>query len=119
MLTLFALTTLTSVLDTARPIPLDRITLDHARRLDGRRVVVTFIACTPAYTWRGQTIIGTGEQPDGSARVAHLAGKRLDVEMGERIRVAGTLRVIQHPPAFIDGQPWPGWVEIRVTEVGR
>ena len=99
-----------------QPVPLERITCDHARSLDGRPIVVSFIVATPPYTWRGETIVGAWEHPDGSARIAHFAGTRLDVEPGKRVRVAGVLRVIQHPPTFIAGQPWPGWTEVRVTE---
>jgi hypothetical protein len=48
-------------------------------------------------------------------RIAHLVGKRLDVE-GQRITVTGKLRVIDPGAAFVGGKLIPGWVEIRVEE---
>ncbi len=119
VLTISASIALAFAVQTARPVPLDSITLDHASRLVGRRVVVTFIAATPAYTWCGQTIIGTHEQPDGTERTAHFAGKRYDVDAGQRLTLVGTLRMIRHALLFVDGKPLPGWVEVRIVESVR
>ena len=113
MLILFSVAALVA---TAPPIPLDRITLDQVRTLDGKPVVVTFIVGKPLDLCLGRTIVGAADHPDGSERGAHLARIRLDVDPGQRIGVFGVMRVLNHAPAFVGGQLVPGWVEIRVTE---
>jgi hypothetical protein len=79
-------------------------------------VTVTFLVAKPSYTWRGLTIVGAADRPDGAERGAHLAGWRYDLEEGKRLTVPGRLRVIDHAPAFVNGQLVPAWVEVRVEE---
>jgi hypothetical protein len=44
-------------------------------------------------------------------------GNRLDaVAQGDRLKVKGVLRVVEHPPARVNGQVVPAWTEARVTE---
>lgn len=46
-----------------------------------------------------------------------LKGNRLnDVREGDRLRVRGVLKMIDHPPAIVNGKLAPGWVEVRVVE---
>jgi len=99
-----------------QPIDLDRIDLDHARRLGGRVVAATFLNTAPLYTLVGRTVVGTADREDGAVRTAVLRGKRLDVEVGRRVGVVGVLRVIDHAPYFVGMVFVPGWVELRVEE---
>ena len=39
-----------------------------------------------------------------------------DVAQGDRLKVKGVLRVIEHPPATVNGQVVPSWTEARVAE---
>jgi hypothetical protein len=59
-------------------------------------------------------IVGKAEQLDGTERVAPLTRKGFDIEEGQRVVVVGKLSVIHHTPAFGDGEPVAGWVEIRL-----
>lgn len=117
MIALFALAAFSTARDAARPIPLDRITLDLARRLHGKTVLVEFVVGKPCDYWRGRTIVGTADHPDDTERGAHLAGTRPDIEVGRRAVIVGTLRVLHQPPASVGGRFVAGWIEIRVEEV--
>jgi len=97
------------------PIPLDNLGIDHARTLDGKRVLVSLLAGKPPYAFKGSTIIGTDDSQDGVERTAVLVGRRLDAE-GKRVVVAGTLRVIEHPARQVGRELVLPWVEIRVEE---
>ena len=100
-----------------QPIDLDALTLEHARRLNGRVVAATFLNTAPLYTLVGRTVVGPADREDGAVRTAVLRGTRLDVEEGRRVDVVGMLRVIDHAPCFV-GMAFvlPGWVELRVEE---
>lgn len=112
MLTSIALTLLACH---PQPISLDNISLERARTLDGKRVLVSLLVTKQPYIWNGATIAGADDRPDGVARVAVLPGTRPDVE-GKRIVVAGTLRVVEHPARWIGQELVLPWVEIRVEE---
>jgi hypothetical protein len=101
-----------------RPVPLDldALSVERARSLSGKPVVATFLVPKPSYTWRSVTIVGAADRPDGAERGAHLAGRRFDIEEGKRVTVTGLLWVIDHAPAFANGQPVPAWVEVRIEE---
>jgi DNA replicative helicase MCM subunit Mcm2 (Cdc46/Mcm family) len=61
------------------------------------------------------TIVGPGR--DGAEWSVFLKGNRLDdVNPGDRLKVRGVLRVIEHPPARVNGMMVPAWTEVRVTE---
>jgi hypothetical protein len=71
----------------------------------------------PPYMWKGSTIIGTDDTPDGVERTAILKGNRLDaVKEGRWVTVSGTLRVIDHPAPRIGQEVVLPWTEIRVEE---
>ena len=94
-------------------VDLDRLTPAAARELTGRPCWVTFLPVGPADTVRGVTVVGAAEQPDGVSRTAVLKGERFDVKEGRRLTVRATVRVIDHPPAFVNGVFVPGWTEVR------
>ncbi len=45
-----------------------------------------------------------------------LKGKRLELQEGERVKVLGVLRVIDHKAAVVNGVFVPAWTEIRIEE---
>ena len=63
-----------------------------------------------------RTYLGPADRADGVECVVMPAGKRLDMEQGTRLVVAGEITVIRHRPARLDGMTVPGWTEIRVSE---
>ncbi|HEV3440077.1 MAG TPA: hypothetical protein VG122_22105 [Gemmata sp.] len=97
------------------PMPLDNIGTQRARTLVGKHVLVSLLVGKPPYTWRGVTVVGADDRPDGVERTAVLIGKRFDLK-GKRIIVAGTLRVIEHPGVWIGAEIVLPWTEIRVEE---
>ena len=97
-------------------VSLDGITVERARTLHGKLVVASFLVAKPNYTLRSQTMIGAADHEDGVERGAVLKGNRLDIEMGLQTHVIGRLRVIDHPPALVNGRFVPAWVEIRVEQ---
>jgi hypothetical protein len=112
---MLAIIALTILAFQPRPLALDNLGLDRARTLDGKRVLVSFLVGKPPYSWRGSTLVGTDDKPDGVERTAILVGRRLDVE-DKRILVAGRLRVIEHPARQIGQELVLPWTEIRVEE---
>lgn len=102
------------VFQAAPPIHLVTITAEQARRLDGKRVRVVVVVGKPAYSWRGSTILGVADRPDGIERSAYLQGERLDVEEGDEITIVGTLRLIQHPAHRVNGVFVQEWEEVRI-----
>jgi hypothetical protein len=81
------------------PIPFDNLSLNRARILDGKHVLVSLLVAKPPYPWKGSTIVDV-DDGDGIERTAVLVGKRLDLEV-KRIVVAGTLRAIEHPVRLV------------------
>jgi len=102
------------LLQAAPPLDLEAITPAQARRLDGKKVTVLVRVSKPTYTWAGRTILGIGD--DDTDRSIHLLGERLDVDEGDEITVAGTLRLIRHPAQVVNGIRVREWEEIRVEE---
>ncbi|VTR92529.1 unnamed protein product [Gemmata massiliana] len=97
------------------PLSLDTISVERARTLNGKPVIVTMFVAKPIDQLRGRTIVGAVDLPDGIERGAHLNGHCYNLE-GTRITVTGTLWVIDHRAAFVDGVLVPAWTEIRVEE---
>jgi hypothetical protein len=99
-----------------QPIDLDGISLERARAMNGKLVRASFLNVAPAYTMLGRTVIGPANREDGAERTAVLRGNRLDVDEGERVNIVGTLKVIDHKPAVVNGVAVTAWVEVRVAE---
>ncbi len=99
-----------------RPIPLDGMTLDRARILNGQTLTVSFVVAKPVYTFLGRTMVGAADRDDGAERGAVLLSRRLDVKEGERLTVRGKLRVIRHRGDVVNGVSVPAWLELRVEE---
>ena len=57
--------------------------------------------------------------PNGAERTAHLAGRSFDVKEGERVTVAGRLRVTDWPPWNVGEVLVLGWTGIVVDEGER
>lgn len=89
---------------------------ERARTLHGKPVTVTLFVAKPVFAAGGRTTIGADDHPDGAERVAYLKGRRYDVREGTRVTVTGTLRVIDHPGAFVGTTFVPPWTEIRVED---
>ena len=87
----------------AEPVDLDTITVEHARRLDGKPVVAGFVVSKPSYTLLGMTVLGAADRGDDIERGAVLDGNRLDVKEGERTVVVGTLFVFRHGATTVNG----------------
>ena len=97
--------------ETARTVEFDTLTVADALKLHGKPVVVALTVWTPAMLTDKEpvrTYLGPADRADGVERVVMLAGKRLDVEQGRRLVVAGTFTVIRHGAALIDGVAVPG-----------
>jgi hypothetical protein len=98
------------------PIAFDTLDVGRARTLHGQPVTVSLLVAKPSYTWAGRTVIGAADTGDGTERSAVLRGHRHGVEEGKRFTVRGTLRVIEHPAAFVGNEFVPPWTEVRVVE---
>ena len=48
--------------------------------------------------------------------LGRAAAEAVDLKEGQRVTVAGKLRMIEHPARIVDGQIVPAWFEIHVTE---
>ncbi|HEY1188771.1 MAG TPA: hypothetical protein VGE74_14040 [Gemmata sp.] len=91
-----------------------------ARRLSGD-VRITFTPRTPAYTWEVggvlRTICGPADPDDDQERTVMLRGDRVrELRDGEPMTVRGTLRVIRHEAANVNGRLVPAWDEVRFEE---
>lgn len=97
-----------------------QLTPAQARQLAGAVVRVEFRVGRPAYTWRGplRTVTGPAEvEGDDQERTAVLRGDRVaDLREGKRVRAVGTVRVIRHAAAQVNGVVVPEWEEVRFEE---
>lgn len=106
--------------DTDEPVlvEFDKLTLEAAERVNGRRVVAVFTAGAPPFSWgTGKRLITvTGPRGRGSEeRTVHLKGDRLhDTDPGAGVVVTGTLRVIRHPASTIGGRTFTGFTVFRI-----
>jgi hypothetical protein len=66
------------------------------------------------YTLIGRTMVGAADRDDHAERGTLLLGKRLDVKLGERLTVRGTLRVIQHKADVVNGVIVSAWFRTPV-----
>jgi len=97
-------------------VDLDRLSIERARQLDGRRVIAVFMIAKHVYSERGVTTAGAADQPDGAEGGAVLRGRRYDLDEGQRVAVVGTLHVPNWPPTFIGDVQVPAWAGIEVRE---
>lgn len=102
-------------LDPLPRVQLPWLSVEKARALHGKRCRVSFGADAPPYTVGEFTVCGPADRGDGIERVVMLRGADRDVE-GKWLSVVGTLRVIDHPAAVVNGVAVPGWTEIRLEE---
>lgn len=87
----------------------------QADELKGKKITVRLQIGSPSFTWKGRTITGAGEQPDGISRTVTLKGRR-DLEPGDVITVTGFVRIILHPRSQVNGVIIPAWTELRLDE---
>jgi hypothetical protein len=97
------------------PVELDVMPLSQAWSLNGRLVRTTFTVSTEPDYADGVVIVGTGH--DDVERTAYLP-ETVKAARGQDITAVGVLRVRQHPPAVVNGQFVPAWVEVRVAGTG-
>jgi hypothetical protein len=98
------------------PINFDSITAERARAMSDRVVVAEFVTGRPIMTWNNVTVIGAADRDDGAERTAVLKGNRLDLDMGERVRVVGVLKVYDRKADTVGGVFVPAWVEVRIRQ---
>ena len=104
--------------DSGRMVPaidFTALTVSEARQLDGAGVVMFFTIGAPTWAGEGVTLIGPGDMPDGSEWSAVLIGENFDFNPGDRVVVAGVLRVIRHPAGRVNGVDVPEWWQVTVT----
>jgi hypothetical protein len=77
-------------------------------------VVARFLIGKPVMTWKNVTVIGAAGHDDGAERTAVLKGSRLGLDMGERVRVVGVLKVFDRRPTVVGGVFVPDRVEVRI-----
>jgi alpha-D-ribose 1-methylphosphonate 5-triphosphate synthase subunit PhnL len=98
-------------------IPLDTISLEKARDLDGKKVTASLLIAKPMWMLATKTVVGGPDQLDGIDRGIVLDGERYDLNEGKRITVTGRIYVIDHPPAQVGTVFVPAWTEIRVEQL--
>jgi hypothetical protein len=96
------------------------VPLKDAERLDGKRVVTTFRIGAPPFTWGAGANLVTVTAPKyagSEERTVILKGDRLDdADLGKKLTVVGTIRVVRHPDSTINGKTFSGFTEIRIEE---
>ena len=95
------------------PVNLDSLSLDRARLLSGRPVLVTFVVAKPTYTLLGRTVAAAADRDDGAERGAVLRG-RVRIDEGKRSTVVGVLTVRDHKAARVGNAIVSAWTEVRV-----
>jgi hypothetical protein len=103
--------------DLGRPLDLYELTVADAQKLHGQRVEVFVEVGSPVDVGDGFTVAAAYERPDRVERHVYLTGERHGIAVGDVLIVSGTLRVIRHADATVNGVFVPGWTEIRVEEV--
>jgi hypothetical protein len=116
VLTILALCLAADPGDLARPIDLYELTVEDARKLQGCQVEVFLELGCPADVGNGFTVAGACEKNDGVERAVYLSGERHDLAAGDKLTASGTLRVVEHGDAVVNGVFVPGWTEIRVEQ---
>src|SRR5262249_7381984 len=97
-------------------VHLAALTPPAAEKLHGRLVSVWVqVGKVPVTTDDGRTLIGPADTDDVE-RVVILKGERLDVNPGDRLVVAGKLRVIRHAAHRVHVVVVDGGEEIRFEE---
>jgi hypothetical protein len=99
------------------PVFLDTIPLREARKLDGLRLYVVFTLDTPPVEYASETITGPEPPNDPTPRAVHFPARLampLQPGLGKRVRVYGTLRVIDYPARATAGVQPDTWSVIRV-----
>jgi hypothetical protein len=96
------------------------ITIKDAERLDGKTVVTTFTVGAAPFTWGEGKNLHTVTAPKSNGavdRTVILQGNRLhDSDLGAKLTVVGTLRVIKHPAGMVGAMAQGPWTELRIEE---
>jgi len=61
-------------------------------------------------------VVAAYERSDGVERQVYLAGERHDIDLGDALTASGTLRVIEHAEAKVNGVTVPDAAEVRVEQ---
>src|SRR5438105_2403819 len=102
--------------DLAAPLDLYELTVEQARKLHSCRVEVFLEVGCPVDVGDGFTVAGAYERNDGVERNVYLKGEHHDIAAGDKLTVSGTLLVIRHKEATVNGVRVPAWTEIRVEQ---
>lgn len=99
------------------PVYLDKLSVHEAKKLDGLRVYVVFTIDSPPVEYNTETITGPLSTDIRVERAVHFPTRmanRLERQSGNRVRVFGTLRVIDYPATATAGLQLETWSVIRV-----
>src|SRR5262245_61936433 len=119
MLAILALSLLGDPGDLARPLDLYELSVEDALKLHGSRVEVFLELGCPVDVGDGYTDAAAYDRDDGVERHVYLVGEHHDLGAGDVLTVSGTLRVVRHRDATVNGVFVPGWTEIRVEQARR
>jgi hypothetical protein len=84
-------------------LDLYELSLDHAQTLHGQRVEVFVEVGCPVDVGDGFTDVATYDRTARVERHVYLKGNRHGIESGDKLTVAGTLLVIHHDEAVVNG----------------
>jgi hypothetical protein len=101
-------------------VKFDTLTVKDAEHLDGKTVVTTFTVGGPPFTWGEGKNLHTVTAPKSNGavdRTVILKGNRLhDADLGAKLTVVGTLRIIRHPARMVGTMALGPWTELRLEE---
>jgi hypothetical protein len=102
--------------DLAAPLDLYEMSVEQAQKLHGCRIEVFLELGCPVDVGGGFTVAGAYERSDGVERSVYLKGEHHDLAAGDKLSASGTLLVIRHKGAIVNGIKVPGWTEIRIEQ---
>src|SRR5262245_50299650 len=116
MATILALCLAAGPGDLARPLALYELSVADALKLHGCQVEVFLELGCPVDVGDGYTDAAAYDRDDGVERHVYLVREHHDLGAGDVLIVSGTLRVVRHRDATVNGVLVPGWTGIRVEQ---
>lgn len=99
-------------------VDLDTLTLERARELDGKLLIVTFIIDQSGIAVNQTTFAVAAKQPDHILRLARLKELYPDLKNNNRITTVGLLKVSSFRMCGGYGRPWNTKWFIEIWEDG-
>lgn len=97
------------------PLPLDTLTIERARPLNGRSPPSPYLVAKSTSMWKGRRSLGPMISQTVPSVVLISKG-RVTTLRGLASQCKGKLLVIDHAVAFVNGKFVMTWVEIRAEE---